>query len=141
VPSRIVTNTRSFYGKEDKTLLNRLLPELPGILLWAIAGWQRLQARGRFHQPESGGELVAEMEDLASPVARSSGSNARSAQDWRSELMNCLPRGSPGATKPDAKNPAISKTLGETYGQFSPPSKPGKPAETLMPSGFMAEST
>jgi putative DNA primase/helicase len=33
--------TRSWYGKEDLGLLDRLLPELPGILLWAIEGWHR----------------------------------------------------------------------------------------------------
>ena len=70
LPSRLIilSLTQTFYGKEDKTLYNRLLLELPGILLWAIEGWRRLQDRGFFNQPKSGGELVAEMEDLASPV-------------------------------------------------------------------------
>ena len=61
--------TRSFYGREDTGLFDRLRCELPGILLWAIAGWKRLRHRGRFIQPRSGRELLAAMEDLASPIS------------------------------------------------------------------------
>jgi putative DNA primase/helicase len=39
---------RSFFGQEDITLTNTLLRELPGILNWAIRGWERLQSRGCF---------------------------------------------------------------------------------------------
>jgi putative DNA primase/helicase len=60
--------TQSWYGQEDTKLTDRLLTELPGILLWAIAGWQRLQERGHFVQPESGNRLVSDMEDLSSPI-------------------------------------------------------------------------
>jgi putative DNA primase/helicase len=60
--------TESFYGREDHQLTDRLLTELPSILLWAIAGWQRLQARSRFMQPAAGDELRGELEDLSSPV-------------------------------------------------------------------------
>ena len=59
---------RSFVGREDRTLTARLLEELPGILNWAIQGWQRLQQRGAFIQPESGQELLDDLQDLASPV-------------------------------------------------------------------------
>jgi putative DNA primase/helicase len=58
----------SFFGREDRKLFDRLVPELPGILLWAIEGWRRLRERGHFVQPESGRELVQQMEDLPSPV-------------------------------------------------------------------------
>jgi putative DNA primase/helicase len=61
--------TQSWYGKEDTVLTDRLLAELPGILVWAIAGWQRLHDRGHFIQPEAGKELMGELADLASPVA------------------------------------------------------------------------
>lgn len=61
--------TRSWYGNEDHTLTDRLLSELPGILLWSIAGWQRLTTRGRFEPPESSRELLGDLEDLASPVS------------------------------------------------------------------------
>jgi putative DNA primase/helicase len=60
--------TRSWYGQEDKALTDKLLAELPGILLWAIAGWKRLQERGRFVQPDSGHRMVEDMEDLSSPI-------------------------------------------------------------------------
>ncbi len=58
----------SWFGKEDTGLTDRLLTELPGILLWAIAGWQRLRERGHFVQPASGKELLGELEDLSSPI-------------------------------------------------------------------------
>lgn len=60
--------TRSWFNKEDHLLLDRLLIELPGILLWAIEGWRRLRQRGRLVQPASGAELIQEMDDLSSPV-------------------------------------------------------------------------
>ncbi len=60
--------TRSFYGHEDPGLTDRLLAELPGILIWAIAGWRRLNERGHFVQPDAARELLGEMEDLSSPI-------------------------------------------------------------------------
>jgi len=61
--------TRSWYGVEDHALTDKLMEELPGILNWAIAGWKMLRDRGRLLQPASAGELVGEMEDLASPIS------------------------------------------------------------------------
>lgn len=60
--------TRSWYGREDHHLFDRLRQELPGILLWSIEGWRRLRDRGRFVQPASAAELVDAMENLSSPV-------------------------------------------------------------------------
>jgi putative DNA primase/helicase len=60
--------TRTFYGREDHNLADRLLTELPGILNWSIAGWRRLAARGYFLQPASAAEAVHELEDLTSPT-------------------------------------------------------------------------
>jgi putative DNA primase/helicase len=60
--------TRSWYGKEDTALTDRLLSERPGILVWAIEGWRRLRERGHFVQPEDGRDLLGELDDLASPV-------------------------------------------------------------------------
>lgn len=59
---------RSFYGQENTRLTEELLEELPGILLWAIEGWKRLRARGRFAEPESSQEAKRELEELSSPV-------------------------------------------------------------------------
>jgi putative DNA primase/helicase len=65
----ILRFTRAFYNREDLGLFDRLVRELPGILLWAVAGWERLRQRGRFVQPRSGQELPAAMQDLGSPIS------------------------------------------------------------------------
>ena len=64
----VLTLQRSFYGKEDHGLTERLLGELPGILNWSIAGWHRLRARGHFLQPGSSAEAIRDLEDLGSPI-------------------------------------------------------------------------
>ena len=61
--------TESFLGREDQQLTDRLLAELPGILAWSIQGWQRLHECGRFTQPDAALESLADMRDLAAPVA------------------------------------------------------------------------
>jgi putative DNA primase/helicase len=61
--------TRSWLGKEDKTLLKKLSDELSGILNWSLAGLERLERRGYFFQPASGAEHVQRMADLAAPIA------------------------------------------------------------------------
>jgi putative DNA primase/helicase len=60
--------TESFCGREDPKLTEKLLAELPGILLWAIEGLRRLRERGHFVQPESAKKIIQEMEDLSSPI-------------------------------------------------------------------------
>ena len=64
----VLTLHESFYGREDHGLFERFLLELPGILNWALEGWDRLYARGRFVQPPSAAALVQEFEDLGSPI-------------------------------------------------------------------------
>lgn len=64
----VLTLERSFYGREDTKLTDRLIDELPGILNWAIAGWQRLNKRGHFVQPQSSAEAIEELEALGSPI-------------------------------------------------------------------------
>jgi putative DNA primase/helicase len=64
----VLSLTRSFLGREDLGLTNRLLTELPGILNWAIEGWRRLSERGYFVQPATGAEVARELEDLSSPI-------------------------------------------------------------------------
>jgi putative DNA primase/helicase len=59
---------RSFFGREDHGLIDKLLLELPGILNWSIAGWERLTKRGHFKPPETGRELASELENLSSPI-------------------------------------------------------------------------
>jgi len=65
----VLTLSRSFYGREDHHLTARLLGELPGILNWALEGYERLRARGRFVQPASSAEAIQDLEDLGSPIS------------------------------------------------------------------------
>jgi putative DNA primase/helicase len=60
---------KSFYGREDPALLRKLLPELPGVLNWALDGLDRLGAQGHFTEPTSAREAIRELEDLASPIS------------------------------------------------------------------------
>ena len=62
----VIRLVKSFYGREDQRLTERLILELPGILNWAIEGLRR--ARGYFVQPASAAEAVQELEDSASPI-------------------------------------------------------------------------
>ena len=55
----ILRMTETYYGKEDLGLGVKLTPELPGILLWAIAGWKRLEARGHFVPPQACAKAAA----------------------------------------------------------------------------------
>ena len=64
----VLTMTQSFYGNEDRGLMLKLTPELPGILGWAIEGWERLNHRGYFVPPASSAAAVQELEDLGSPI-------------------------------------------------------------------------
>lgn len=59
---------RSFYGREDVDLTNRLMAELPGVFNWALGGLDRLIERGHFIQPESSKDAIEELQDLASPI-------------------------------------------------------------------------
>lgn len=64
----LLNMTRSFYGNEDVGLAERLLEELPGILSWAVNGWRRLRARGRFVMPEASRDMLDSFTELSSPI-------------------------------------------------------------------------
>jgi P4 family phage/plasmid primase-like protien len=64
----ILQMSNSFLGKEDLTLEGKIKEELPGILNWAIAGWQRLWKRGHFAETAEGLDAKAQFIRLASPV-------------------------------------------------------------------------
>jgi len=64
----LLTLSRSFYGDEDPDLTDELLADAPGIFNWALAGLDRLAARGHFVQPESARDALRHLEDLSSPV-------------------------------------------------------------------------
>ena len=61
--------SRSFADQPDTGLSDKLNGELPGILNWALEGYDRLRRNRRFTTPESSREAVADIVRLASPVA------------------------------------------------------------------------
>ena len=61
--------SRTFLGKEDQMLTEKLLSELPGVLKWSLDGLDRLRQRGYFCQPISASGLISQMEDLGSPIS------------------------------------------------------------------------
>jgi putative DNA primase/helicase len=63
----VIMFQHSFFGREDPGLTDRLMTELPGILNWAIEGYERLQARGHFVQPANALEQIEAIERLGKP--------------------------------------------------------------------------
>jgi putative DNA primase/helicase len=59
---------KSFLGKEDAGLTDKLMKELPGVLNWALDGLDRLRKRGHFVMPNSSKDAIRLFEDLASPT-------------------------------------------------------------------------
>ncbi|MBL8226388.1 MAG: hypothetical protein JNM50_13775 [Chromatiales bacterium] len=64
----ILPMTKTFYGREDKTLDNRLAQERPGIFRWALDGLDRLRQRGYLVQPVSGDDVQEQLDRLSSPI-------------------------------------------------------------------------
>ena len=69
---------KTFLGREDRKLTEKLYGELPGILHWGIAGWRRLQARGYFIEPGSAAVLRNDLRKVSPIPSRSSSVNAAS---------------------------------------------------------------
>ena len=65
----ILEFTRSFVGKEDIELEHKLVKEIAGIAVWALAGLKRLRERGVFSLPESSKLALAEWRITTSPLA------------------------------------------------------------------------
>ncbi|WP_237287765.1 DNA primase family protein [Streptomyces malaysiensis] len=65
----LLSMTVSWLGKEDPTLMDKLVAEMPGILNWALDGLARLEATGRITEPSSSREAVTTMQDTASPTS------------------------------------------------------------------------
>jgi putative DNA primase/helicase len=61
--------TTSWLGRENTALTGELLPELPGILNWALDGLERLRVAGRFTEPPSSRDAIIALQDLVSPIA------------------------------------------------------------------------
>ncbi|MCZ4602525.1 phage/plasmid primase, P4 family [Streptomyces sp. Lzd4kr] len=65
----LLNMTVSWLGREDPTLFDRLVAEMPGILNWALEGLARLQRTGRITEPASSRDAVTTMQDTASPTS------------------------------------------------------------------------
>ncbi|WP_051704881.1 DNA primase family protein [Streptomyces sp. NRRL S-455] len=66
----ILLSTRlSWLGKEDSTLTDRLIAEMPGIINWALEGLARLERAGRITEPATSREAITTMRDTASPTS------------------------------------------------------------------------
>ncbi|MGW5231792.1 phage/plasmid primase, P4 family [Streptomyces nodosus] len=63
----VIKMTESFAGREDSTLLDKLLKELPGIFNWALEGLEDLQREGQILQPKSGLNMKSIMAESDSP--------------------------------------------------------------------------
>jgi len=64
----VLRTTTSHFGREDTGLTDRLLTERTGILKWALAGLERLRARGKFVQPSSNQDVVDSLLRLTSSI-------------------------------------------------------------------------
>ena len=60
---------RSFEGREDYTLKDRLKNEIGGIAQWALKGLERLRAKGRFTEATSADAIKREVRDDMNPIA------------------------------------------------------------------------
>ena len=65
----ILKMTESFLGREDHKLFEKLLPELDGVLVWALEGLDRLTRNGHFTEPQSSRDSAALMMDMVSPAS------------------------------------------------------------------------
>lgn len=61
---------KSYYDREDLGLSDRLLAEIEGVAAWAIEGWQRLQANGRFTHPSVSQNEIQLIREAYSPIMR-----------------------------------------------------------------------
>lgn len=60
--------TKSFAGKEDRGLDDRLRGELPGIFNWSLQGLRRLTKKGKFTVPDASLAISEQFTRLSSPI-------------------------------------------------------------------------
>lgn len=65
---RVLQFTKSFAGREDRGLGDRLMKELPGIFAWAVEGWDRARKANEFTRPESSADALQTIAETASPM-------------------------------------------------------------------------
>lgn len=64
----IIPYFKTYEGKEDFDLVDRLLKEVSGITNWALEGLRQLKANGRFKTPSAGEKIMRDFVYLSSPV-------------------------------------------------------------------------
>jgi P4 family phage/plasmid primase-like protien len=64
----VMPMSKSFLGNENKNLDREIMEEIPGIVAWAVKGFQKLVKAGKFTQPESGKLRLKVLEELCSPI-------------------------------------------------------------------------
>jgi putative DNA primase/helicase len=70
LPTRLLVLqfTESYVGREDGTLHDRLMAEMPGILAWAVQGYAELCKLGRFPDNTATVDAVEEAKEIGSPI-------------------------------------------------------------------------
>jgi len=106
--------TRTFYNKEDPHLTDKLLSELPGILNWALDGWERLQRQGRFTVLASSKEVMKELEHLSSPIQKFIEEECFLLQKGVSPSMSYMSLGPSGAAGKAGPTQELKPRLGVT---------------------------
>ncbi len=89
--------TKTFLGREDRDLSDKLQTEISGILNWSLEGYDKMKKRGKFTQPESGKDALDYLKESSNPLA--------------SFLSNCC------IIKPDAS--ILTEDLREAYTFYS----------------------
>ena len=123
----IIRFIQSFLGREDPKLTDKLLPELPGILNWAIEGYHRLCKRGHFVQPENAKDLLEQLEHLGSPTKAFLSECCVVGPNYTVEKQKLYDRGAPGARKTINATSARSCGSHAIWSQPSPTSTPSDP--------------
>ncbi len=59
---------KSFEGREDVFLFDKLIKEIPGITNWALNGLRSLRQVGKFVQPKSGQAILGDFVRFSSPI-------------------------------------------------------------------------
>jgi putative DNA primase/helicase len=65
----ILQTHKSWLGSENTYLTQELLPDLPGILNWALDGLEGLTGSGALAEPKSSADARVALQDLVSPVS------------------------------------------------------------------------
>jgi putative DNA primase/helicase len=79
---------QTFLGVEDIELEEKLIPEIPAILRWAVDGYKRLYERKKFEQPESGAQLVSDFLHLSSPISHFISDSVDIGMDYTSDTRS-----------------------------------------------------